>query len=370
MLVTLAQIKSAVSTIKGLKQFSDATTENQTEMLLRINQIQDYIFFDKPFEFRRRTKHFTTRPPYETGTITATAGSRIITGSGTTWLPDMQDGVLFVANKFYKVDSVNSTTSITLKAAIPESVTSGSVYKVVFPYYAVHPDFTAITDVILDGGALDVQPRERRFLNFVGVSEPSQAIFVEINDTVHYETGTIAVANGSANVTGSGTAWTTAMEGKIFRIDGWAEDYVIKTVSSATAIILERAYRGTTIASLGTYKINPEGIPLIRLQDAPDDFYFIELEGLTRPRMLINDNDISLIPDHAPLLHGAMYLAYADMEDRNPFLVQQKRADFERTLKQLRDTYKAITNVRWTSAVEVVDRHIGNTSRFNPLSDN
>lgn len=369
MLVTLSQIKAAVATIKGLKQFADLSAENQVEVELRINQIQDFIFFDKPYEFRRRTKHFTTRPPYETGTITATAGSRIITGSGTTWLPDMQDGVMFINNKFYKIDSVNSTTSITLKAAIPEDASAGSSYKIVFPYYPVHPDFTAITDVILDGAALDVKPRERRYLNFVGVAEPSEAIFVEINDTVHYQTGTVAITTNTTAVTGTGTAWTSAMEGKIFRVAGWAEDYVIKTVSSATALILERAYRGSTVTT-SAYQINPEGIPLIRLQDAPDDYYFIEVEGLTRPRMLINDDDISLVPDHAPLLHGAMYLAYADMEDRNPFLVQQKRADFERSLKQLRDTYKAITNIRWTSAVEVTDRHIGTTSRFNPLSDN
>lgn len=369
MQVTFNQIKAAIAAAKGLASFSDASAEQQTTMKLRANQIQDFAFFDKPFEFRRRTKHFTTRPPYETGTISVTKGSKTITGSGTTWNADMKDGMVFVNTKFYKIESVVSATSITLVAGYPDETESGLSYKIVFPFYALHPDFTAVIDVILNDATLNIYPKERRHLHFSGVNEPTEAIFVEINDSTFYEVGTVAVTNGSATVTGTGTAWTSNMEGKLIRFAGWAEDYIIKTVSSATSLILERVFRGVTSVST-THQINPEGIPLIRLQDAPDDYYFVEVEGLIRPRTLIDDNDISLLPDHAPLLHGAMYLAYADLEDRNPFLVQQKRADFERTLKQLRDTYKAITNIRWTSGFEVAARNVGNFGKFNPLADN
>jgi hypothetical protein len=66
--------------------------------------------------------------------------------------------------------------------------------------------------------------------------------------------GTISVTNGSANVTGTGTKWTTALEGSIMYVNGESRGFVVLTVSSATAIILAETYTGTTNASR-TYEI-------------------------------------------------------------------------------------------------------------------
>ncbi|OUO90110.1 hypothetical protein [Cloacibacillus sp. An23] len=67
-------------------------------------------------------------------------------------------------------------------------------------------------------------------------------------------TGTITVTNGSANVTGSGTLFATNFCGPddLLIVDGL--NYVIKSVTSDTALTLTRPYTGTT-ASGKTYEI-------------------------------------------------------------------------------------------------------------------
>lgn len=67
-----------------------------------------------------------------------------------------------------------------------------------------------------------------------------------------YRTGTVAVTNGSKNVTGVGTLWTTAVNaGDAFALvdanlnptGAW---YEVETVTSNTAIVLKQSYAGTT----------------------------------------------------------------------------------------------------------------------------
>lgn len=67
-----------------------------------------------------------------------------------------------------------------------------------------------------------------------------------------YTTGTISSIAGGVNVTGSGTAWTSAMVGRqIFIDERW---YGIAAVPSATSITLESGYAdGATFS--GTYRI-------------------------------------------------------------------------------------------------------------------
>ena len=49
-----------------------------------------------------------------------------------------------------------------------------------------------------------------------------------------YSTGTIAVAEGSKAVTGTGTVWTSAMSGRMLRVDGMEADYTFAYLSATT----------------------------------------------------------------------------------------------------------------------------------------
>lgn len=75
-----------------------------------------------------------------------------------------------------------------------------------------------------------------------------------------YQTGTVSVTNGSATVTGSGTLWTSAMEGGVFKVEGVSGDYVIQTVTNSTTITLATTYTGSTDSGVN-YQITQDFTP-------------------------------------------------------------------------------------------------------------
>jgi hypothetical protein len=77
----------------------------------------------------------------------------------------------------------------------------------------------------------------------------------------NYTTGTVTI-DSSGNVTGSGTTFTEAMEGKGFKADGHSKWYRVKDYTSATAISIENdeddvdsTYDGGAISGGSTYVI-------------------------------------------------------------------------------------------------------------------
>ena len=55
----------------------------------------------------------------------------------------------------------------------------------------------------------------------------------------NYTTGTVTVTNGSPTVTGSGTVWTSAMQGRYFQVQDSDNWYRIAFVNSSTELFLE-----------------------------------------------------------------------------------------------------------------------------------
>lgn len=65
-----------------------------------------------------------------------------------------------------------------------------------------------------------------------------------------YATGTINLTNGSATVTGSGTAWTSVDHAnKQLVVGGFAPFYDVASVESATSLTLSTAYVGPTVSA-------------------------------------------------------------------------------------------------------------------------
>lgn len=65
-----------------------------------------------------------------------------------------------------------------------------------------------------------------------------------------YTTGTITtLANGGTSVTGSSSVWTSAMEGRYFKIDADPQWYRITDVDSNTALTIANPYQGTAISA-------------------------------------------------------------------------------------------------------------------------
>lgn len=67
---------------------------------------------------------------YSTGTVTKTQGSKTITGSGTSWLTNLDTGMLFQfgSERVYQIASVDSNTQLTLRDAYQGSTAAGAAY--------------------------------------------------------------------------------------------------------------------------------------------------------------------------------------------------------------------------------------------------
>ena len=67
--------------------------------------------------------------PYSTGTVSGTANTRTITGSGTSWFDNITPGYeITIGSYTYHVDSVDSDTQLTLVEDIVTAITAGTTY--------------------------------------------------------------------------------------------------------------------------------------------------------------------------------------------------------------------------------------------------
>ena len=194
-----------------------------------------------------------------TGTVaydhTGGAHERLLTLTSATW-PDWAGyGTVVIANVAYDVEERKSSTTLTLAEATNPGadVASGTSYTLYRDNYALPADFAEIGEVVLTDndwpvsyvtpqewlqlqrvrqgpgtprhftiqgeasyqGALAIRffppPDTARQVDFLYKKRPRDLALEE------YSTGTVTVSNGSAAVTGSGTAWDSSMEGAVIR---------------------------------------------------------------------------------------------------------------------------------------------------------
>ena len=366
MIARFSEIRTEIMTALGLIS-TTIQAVHTTSINLRINQIQDMIFFDRQWAWRKRAFYFTTIDDYSTGTVAVTQNSRTVTGTNTVWTTAMgESGLIRINGRWYKIDRVASSTSLILAAPYPDATESSASYNIGFPYIHFPVTFSAIASLIHEGRELELIPR----LSVPAdddLGSPIAASLTERSVDNFYTTGTASVTQDSASVTGTTTTWLALMEGMSFRVAGTSEFYVVRERTSNTAITLDRPYQGATNAT-ATYVIGHRGSQLITISHIPDDYYFIKGEGLIAPVPLVLDADLSLIPNHDPLLKGAMWLCMHDLENANPVRVQQAKSEFDKSMKQLYEQYRTISNVRWISEAELKYRRVGGTQVFNPLS--
>lgn len=132
-----------------------------------------------------------------------------------------------------------------------------------------------------------------------------------------YTTGTVTVSNGSINIQGAGTTFTTAMVGQWLQTtDGTDENfYKISNWNSVTSIDLENYYQGTS-GGTKSFRIG-------QVMDLPDEF----LEG--------------------PVDY-AMYRHY--LKRGNPQLAADFKALYQDALDSAKDTYGNTTESQVISA--------------------
>lgn len=371
MIVTFQEIYQEVLRTLNLTEETVETAEILEQIKMRINMIQDFLFYRRAYEWRKRRFFYTTKAPITTGTVTVTNGSRSVTGSGTSWTDVVKLGYILIENKAYKIDPNSSITSASLKlvAPYPEDSSVGKTYKIIFPNQYTDPDLSSIVSIYVDDKEKSVMTANRLTYTKTELGEPIELAIDSISDFTYYETGTVTMTQDSKAVTGSGTTFTSDMEGMTFRVNEFSVAYTIQEVTGPTTLLLKDSYQGYSGAGK-SYQIAPKGSLLIHTRPVPDDNYFIELEGLIKAKKLVRPNDVSLLPDHAPLLFGALWFAYSTRQEKNPVKISQAKSDFRDSLAQFDRTYKVVANLKWVNPDEKQIRTTGSARLNNPLERN
>ena len=341
-----------------------------TSVKLRINQAQSKVYFSDSYEWRKKRYYLSTKAPVETGTASVTKGSKSVTLSSAVVTDIFRTGYLLVGDRLIKIDPHTAVTSTTfsLVAEYSGETDSTASYKVVFPDSMLDPEIAGVVSVFLENDEIEVKHQDRLTIRETTPGEPREAAIIGRTDYDFYTTGTVTVTQGSKTVTGSGTTFTSDMEGMPFKTDEFSELYTIHKFVSTTEVTLRQAYGGNSGGGK-SFKVAPEGTVLMRFLSVPDDIYFVEIEALRRPRKLVNNTDESDIPNHTPLVLGSIWLAVRNLENKPVSQKQQAEKVFKDSLRELKDTYKVIKNVMWVSEEEIRARSQGNRELFRPLDN-
>lgn len=303
---------------------------------------------------------------YLTGTVSCTAGSTALTGSGTVWTSTMTNDhgwkIVFASlNIVYQFTYVSPTTA-TINPPLEGSVNLATqTYTLFRDEYALPSDF----DRFLKNGSIYVQAGARTY-NVIGelprdqfreqfIPTPSDPIFrailtrmdsngnrlvrlnppprspviypyeyvPKITPMNEYTVGTVSVTNGSPLVLGSGTQFSSnVVAGQYFRIDTIGQGdsskwYKILSVDSATQVTLASNY----------------------LDGAESG---VEYTACSAPTMFPSEF-------HEFILYEAVSVAVATSADPNTQVMIARRSD---VLTRLNKTYKSR---RTNSQIQVED---------------
>lgn len=256
---------------------------------------------DRDLPYLMTESFFTTVAPYETGTVTATNGSKTITGSGTTFTTAMVGRKIRVDSQqaYYRISAYVSATEVTLEAPYQGTTTSGATYSIYKDEYklAADVDTYKVLRQIEDSISLgSIEASAFDIYNPTPFSEglPRYEVLTGTKlDT--YTTGTVSITVNLSALTGSGTSWLS-VEGlsRGSRIVIGEYVYTVKSVDSDTAItIYEKA---SATASTSAYTVHLDNL-IIMLKDIPDEAFNVYYRYQRMPFPLINDTDIPDLPE-------------------------------------------------------------------------
>ena len=139
--------------VEDTRKIADnANSEHFLDICLQSAEETLADFFSQEWPFAVGEGSIVTVAPYETGTLSLVSGSASVTGVGTSWntswpvpailRPDSSSGEPLVVTAF------NSTTSLTLDRAYPNSSESTLTYSLEFPCYPIS-EYIAISGVCI-----------------------------------------------------------------------------------------------------------------------------------------------------------------------------------------------------------------------------
>lgn len=274
-------------------------TSVKNRIIRNINRISSEVWDGYEWSFRWRNYRIVTDAEVTSGTITATNGSRTITGSASAFLSTHVGWHIYfpgdTIQNWYKIRAYTSASQLELD--VPYQGTGGSGKT----YYLRHFDYVLPTEIwdlgslilsygnrplsILDPSALDlVGPQPLYRTDPVAVS-----LYASDSVPTTYTTGTLSGTINTATITGASTAWLdNVYPGDSITIGSYT--YTIRSVDSDTQITLYNNQQITS-AALTTYTITRQFGRILRILCPSTNKYTIDIRALRKYAPLVNDYD-------------------------------------------------------------------------------
>lgn len=300
MYTTLGELRSDL--YKLARSASSNAIAGTTEVDRAINNAIISLYSNYPWPWRQSLVTIQTVAPYSTGTITLTASSRSVTGSGTSWTTGWTGMWLKVdgESEWYRVRTISSTTALIFdQPYIGANAGSGKSYKLYKRLYTLPSMVDRITDDLgfpANTWTLEYKAKgafDRQYINHAEGVMYHYTRWTSDYITRTYTTGTVAGTSSTATLTGTSTSWLgNVFEGDELEIS--STKYTVLTVDSDTQITLAQNLQ--TSPSGTSYTARSVQAIAIEFGHLPDDEYNIEIPCLKRLYKVIDANDILPVP--------------------------------------------------------------------------
>jgi hypothetical protein len=149
---TFATIQTRVTNLVGSNVAITSTEIQQMIQAEHETILNDYSWAD-----RKAQGTLTTVGTYSTGTVSGSAGSATITGSGTTFTSAMVGRWIRIGSdvQYYKVATFASTSQITIETALPADVAAGTTFVIFQHIYSLPSNCERITSMTYNGPIIE-----------------------------------------------------------------------------------------------------------------------------------------------------------------------------------------------------------------------
>ena len=332
-MLTLTQAVSRVAARLN-KNANDTTVFNRIKN--HINDVCLEKWLGYAWSFRFREYPLVLSAIVESGTLTATNGSRTVTASGTpfdssihvgAWINFKQDSI----QAFYRILAVNSTSSVTIEPAYQGTTGSSKTYRLAKTDYLLPTEISDIAALKLMYNGRPLSPTHQTIADsmfqppLVSGGPLSLSVFNQEQKETTYSTGTVSGSINTVTLTGVGTAWLANIkEGDEIVLTGDTNTYNVYMVNSDTSITL---YQKLKVAASGVaYTATRKFGHIIRIGYAADQAYVCFVKGLRDYYPLINDADTNELLARFPyaVIEGAIWREAGSSPDPREDSLYQK----------------------------------------------
>ena len=295
------------------------------EELATLDLIKFYInlALEKVYELNmpwmKKEGYISLKASYSTGTLTATTGSKTLTGSGTTWLRAMEGQKIIITDGtdgdvVYRLNDYSSATGFTLDTDYISAGGAGLSYAIYYDKYTLPKDFKTLF-IMQDVDMLKDYYNDDNYLLSTAYTDgkPREMKFLGLSDKAYYDTGTLAITTLLKAVVGTSTAFDDTMVGRYIQIGTYGRLYKITAVASTTELTIDKAYGGDT-QTAAVFKIDPSGLQEVRFHSAPSTAQIIPYTYWQKYERLVEDADIAPLSSDSVLVLGGIFYWYQNID--------------------------------------------------------